>query len=120
MVAKRKQASSRAARSSLADAPSLLDRQPAVFHFLAAGPPVALNDVLRPEEAMPRVDAAMEAALAEHLPQSDTIPETAAGTLSTPQMAQVTHDKATHLPPLPAALLRMPCLMRPCVRGAAR
>jgi len=56
-----------------------------------AGPPaqpVTVNDVLRPEEAVPRVDAAMEATLAEHLPQGGPVPETARETLSTPQMAQ--------------------------------
>lgn len=51
----------------------------------AAGPPVALNDVLRAEDVVPKVDEAMEAALAEHLPSGDS----AAATLSTPQMAQV-------------------------------
>eukprot|EP00900_Chrysochromulina_parva_P004706 jgi/Chrpa1/14236/Chrysochromulina_OHIO_Genome00018237-RA len=50
----------------------------------AAGPPVALNDVLRAEDVVPKVDEAMEAALAEHLPSGDS----AAATLSTPQMAQ--------------------------------
>ncbi|KOO23252.1 proteasomal ubiquitin receptor adrm1 [Chrysochromulina tobinii] len=49
-----------------------------------AGPPVALNDVLRAEDVVPKVDEAMEAALAEHLPSGDS----AAATLSTPQMAQ--------------------------------
>lgn len=45
--------------------------------------------MLRPEDAVPKVDAGMEATLAEHLPEGSVMPETAAGTLSTPQMAQV-------------------------------
>ena len=68
----------------------------------AAGPPVALNDVLRAEDVVPKVDEAMEAALAEHLPGGDS----ASATLSTPQMAQV-RDKLrprAHAPPLP-----LPC-----------
>jgi len=56
----------------------------------AAGPPVALNDVLRAEDVVPKVDEAMEAALAEHLPSGDS----AAATLSTPQMAQASTDAA--------------------------
>jgi len=53
-----------------------------------AGPPLALNDVLAADSAAPAVDAAMEVALHEHLPQGGSIPESAAETLSTPQMAQ--------------------------------
>lgn len=53
-----------------------------------AQPPVALNEVLRPEDAVPKVDTEMEAALAEHLPQGGAVPDSAAETLSTPQMAQ--------------------------------
>jgi len=57
-----------------------------------AGPPLSIGEVLRPEEAAPKVDAAMEASLSEHLPESDTMPETTAETLSTPQMAQASTD----------------------------
>lgn len=81
----------------------------------AAGPPVALNDVLRAEDVVPKVDEAMEAALAEHLPSGDS----AAATLSTPQMAQVrdTPEIArdmprprAHAPPLP-----LPCPAPRCI-----
>ena len=56
---------------------------------MCAGPPVALNDVLHPGETVPRVDAAMEEALAEHLPAGGTIPESARESITTPQVAQV-------------------------------
>jgi len=57
-----------------------------------AGAPLTLSEVLQPGETAPLVDAAMETALSEHLPASDSVPETAAETLSTPQMAQATTD----------------------------
>ena len=63
--------------------------------------PLGLGEVLHPESAGPAIDAAMEVALNEHLPQGGEIAESAAGTLSTPQMAQVSamhhaHTSQTH------------------------
>ena len=56
---------------------------------MAVGMPV-LED-LSAENAASSVDATMEVALNEHLPQGGSIAESAAETLSTPQMAQVRH-----------------------------
>ena len=95
----------------------------------AAGPPVALNDVLRAEDVVPKVDEAMEATLAEHLPSGDS----AAATLSTPQMAQVrdtpeiardmprprAHTCTSIPPPLPSSPLYTPSQPAPFSREKA-
>ena len=95
----------------------------------AAGPPVALNDVLRAEDVVPKVDEALEAALAEHLPSGDS----AAATLSTPQMAQVrdtpeiardmprprAHTCTSIPPPLPSSPLYTPSQPAPFSREKA-
>ena len=57
----------------------------------AGGQPLGIGEVLSAENAASSVDAAMEVALNEHLPQGGSIAESAAETLSTPQMAQVRH-----------------------------
>ena len=58
----------------------------------AGGQPLGIGEVLSAENAASSVDATMEVALNEHLPQGGSIAESAAETLSTPQMAQVRHE----------------------------
>jgi len=83
-----------AAPASAGQAAFSADAISSILSGIPTGPPLSVNEVLRPEDAVPKVDAGMEATLAEHLPEGSVMPETAAGTLSTPQMAQASTDAA--------------------------
>jgi len=66
-------------------------------NLAAQAPPVAINEVIRPEATAGAVDAAMESQLSEHLPATaaGSLPESVSNTLSTPQLQQAATDASS-------------------------